>query len=136
MLPGFKIPIKSEKITDFSIFVKKNFNRFFLIFFGGFPGPRGVKRPARRMRSLGALAMGAARVAVSVLVLVLVVVPGGWVAACPRAHGSPWVPMGPKGPKGPNLSPFPKDKWPQNSQPQGAGGPKNRNLYKNVQIQV
>ena len=39
------------------------------------------------MRSLGALAMGAARVAVSVLVLV--VVPGGWVAAGPRAHGDP-----------------------------------------------
>ena len=49
------------------------------------------------MRSLGALAMGAARVAVSVavvvVVLVVVVVPGGWVAAGPGAT----VPMGPMG---------------------------------------
>ena len=58
---------------------------------------RGVKRPARRMRSLGALAMGAARVAVSVSVSV----PGGWVAAGPGAHGSPWAPWAPMGPMGP-----------------------------------
>ena len=40
---------------------------------------RGVNRPARRMRSLGALARGAARVTVSVVSVS--VVPGGWVAA-------------------------------------------------------
>ena len=45
---------------------------------------RGVKRPARRMRSLGALALGAARVAVSVSISV----PGGWVAAGPRGRGT------------------------------------------------
>ena len=59
-----------------------------------------MKRPARRMRSLGALARGAARVAVSVVSVVSVVVsvsvPGGWVAAGPRAHGYPWAPRGPR----------------------------------------
>ena len=81
--------------------VSKVCTRFVHSFFGSVPEAyqkltrtslkarvRGVKRPARRMRSLGALAMGAARVAVSVLVLVLVVVPRGWVAAGP---GAPWA---------------------------------------------
>ena len=78
------------------------------------------------MRSLGALAMGAARVAVSVSVSV----PGGRVAASPGAHESPWVPwapwaawapmgpmgtMGPMGPNGPH--------WPQ-------GGPENLEVQK------